>query len=57
MKVVVEIELNEKLVELFENKMKDYDEKDLGKFIREDMEGLVMNELDESLMGGGFFNY
>ena len=57
MKVVVEIELNEKLVELFENKMKDYGEKDLGKFIREDMEGLVMNELDESLMGGGFFNY
>jgi len=57
MKVVIEIELNEKLVELFENKMKDYGEKDLGKFIREDMEGLVMNELDESLMGGGFFNY
>ena len=57
MKVVIEIELNEKLVGLFENKMKDYDEKDLGKFIREDMEGLIMNELDESLMGGGFFNY
>jgi len=57
MKVVIEIELNEKLVGLFENKMKDYGEKDLGKFIREDMEGLVMNELDESLMGGGFFNY
>ena len=57
MKVVIEIELNEKLVELFENKMKDYGEKDLGKFIREDMEGLVLNELDESLMGGGFFNY
>ena len=57
MKVVIEIELNEKLVELFENKMKDYGEKDLGKFIREDMEGLVMNELDESLMGGGFLNY
>lgn len=57
MKVVIEIELNEKLVGLFENKMKDYDEKDLNEFIREDMKELIMNELDESLMGGGFFNY
>ena len=38
MKVVIEIELNEKLVGLFENKMKDYGEKDLDKFIREDMD-------------------
>ena len=57
MKVVIEFELDEKVVGLFENKMKDYDREDLDKFIREDIEGLVMNELDESLMGGGFFNY
>lgn len=57
MKVVIEFELDKEFVELFEHKMKDYDREDLDKFIREDIEGLVMNELDESLMGGGFFNY
>lgn len=55
--VSIEIELNDKLVKLFENKMKDYDREDLIEFIREDMMGLIMNELDESLEGGGFFNY
>jgi hypothetical protein len=57
MRVNIEIDLDDKLVKLFENKMKDYDGKNLIEFIREDMEGLIMNELDESLMGGGFFNY
>jgi len=57
MRVNIEIELNDKLVKLFENKMKDYDREDLIEFIREDMMGLIMNELDESLEGGGFFNY
>jgi hypothetical protein len=57
MRVNIEIDLNDKLVKLFENKMKDYDREDLIEFIREDMMGLIMNELDESLEGGGFFNY
>lgn len=57
MRVVVEIDLDDKLVELFKNKMNDYEGENLIEFIREDMEGLIMNELDESLMGGGFFNY
>ena len=57
MKVVIEIDLDDKLVKLFEKKMKDYDRNDLIEFIREDMEGLIMNELDESLEGYGFLNY
>ena len=57
MRVVIEIDLNDKLVELFRDKMKDFDGENLIEFIREDMEDLIMNELDESLMGGGFFNY
>ena len=57
MRVVIEIDLNDKLVELFRDKMNDFDGENLIEFIREDMEDLIMNELDESLMGGGFFNY
>ena len=57
MRVVIEIDLNDKLVELFKEKMNSFDGENLIEFIREDMEELIMNELDESLMGGGFFNY